>query len=58
MLDADWMVGILLYSQGRAVHGACVCVVPLEEGKNFGKICSFFKRGDNIVKGGGRLGGG
>jgi len=49
-----------LYSQGRAVHGACtmqcVWVVPLEEGKNFGKIFSFFKRGENIVKGEGNLG--
>jgi hypothetical protein len=42
------------------VHGACtmqwVCVGPLEEGKNFGKIFSFFKRGENIVKGEGNLG--
>ena len=49
-----------VYSQGRAVHGACtmqcVCVGPLEEGKNFGKIFSFFKRGENIVKGEGCLG--
>ena len=29
----------------------CVCVVPLEEGKKFGKIFSFFKREENIVKG-------
>ncbi len=36
----------------------CVWVVPLEEGKNFGKFFSFFKREENIVKGGGRLGGG
>ena len=34
----------------------CVCVGPLEEGKNFGKIFSFFKRGENIVKGDGNLG--
>jgi hypothetical protein len=49
-----------VYSQGRAVHGACTmqceCVGPLEEGKNFGKIFSFFKRGENIVKGEGNLG--
>jgi hypothetical protein len=32
------------------VHGA------LEEGKNFGKKFSFFKRGENIVKGEGNLG--
>jgi hypothetical protein len=31
-------------------------VVPLEEGKYFGKIFSFFKRGENIAKGGGNLG--
>jgi hypothetical protein len=31
-------------------------VGPLEEGQNFGKIFSFFKRGDNIVKGEGNLG--
>ena len=34
----------------------CVWVVPLEEGKNFGKFFSFFKRGENIVKGEGNLG--
>ncbi len=34
----------------------CVCVGPLEEGKNFGKFFSFFKRGENIVKGEGNLG--
>jgi hypothetical protein len=33
-----------------------VFVGPLEEGKNFGKIFSFFKRGENIVKGEGNLG--
>ena len=42
------------------MHGACnmqcECVGPLEEGKNFGKIFSFFKRGENIVKGEGNLG--
>jgi hypothetical protein len=31
-------------------------VGPLEEGKHFGKMFSFFKRGENIVKGEGNLG--
>jgi hypothetical protein len=30
-------------------------VVPLEEGKKFGKFVFFFKRGENIVKGEGNL---
>ncbi len=34
----------------------CVWVGPLEEGKNFGKFFSFFKRGENIVKGEGCFG--
>ncbi len=40
----------------HAPCSVCVCVAPLEEGKNFGKIFSFFKRGENIVKGEGSLG--
>ena len=42
----------------RMVRAPCsVCVWPLlKKGKILGKIFSFFKRGENIVKGEGNLG--